>query len=232
MTRAKRFQELLKKGAPPQAALETAAGEFAPVVMAEAQQMLQAQQSQMPPGVPPQQAQAMLPQIIASHPLMQDTVTLNQAAKMGVDILIDTEPESAILEDQEFQAITDVLPTIAGIRQDLAPTLLKVMFQASHFRSKKEILAELEKGPDPQAQQMQQAMQQIQVAGAKAGVAVSETQAELNKARAAQAAAQAQTELPKAQADIESKKAASMHDAALAGEKASGGMLPPNTMGM
>jgi hypothetical protein len=221
MTRAERFKQLLDKGVPPPKALSTAAGNFASEIMRQVQQYMQGAQklaAQQGVQAPPDPTQAIL-----AHPLMQEEVTLNQAAKMGVDIMIDMQPDTAILEDEEFQAVTDVLPAIAPLVPELAKPLVKVMFKASHFQSKNEILRELDKAPDPKAQQEQQQAHAIQLASAKAGVAVQQSQAKLNEARAAQAAAQAQTEVPTAQADIEAKKAGAMHDAAQAGFKAGGG---------
>lgn len=244
MTRAQRFKELLEKGVPPPKALETAAGNFAQVIMMQVQrqqQMMQAQvqqqaqamaqraqvAGQQPPPPPqppgPEQMQAM----IAQHPLMQEEVTLNQAAQMGVDIMIDTSPESALIEEEEFDSISKLLPTVVQARPDLAQTLVKVLFRASRLRSKREILQQLDKGPDPKEEKLKEAAQQIQMAGAKAGVSVQETQAELNKAKAAQAQADAQVTGPKAAAEVEAKKAQAMSHAASAGAAAGGGGAPP-----
>jgi hypothetical protein len=242
MSRAQRLQELLEKGSPLPKALDSAAGNVAPEVMRQVQmQMRQAQQMAMqqaqmqPPGQPPAPPKPPEPlPFILQHPLMQEVVTLNQAAKMGVDIMIVTTPESAILEDEEFAAVSEVLKVVVPLKPDLAPTLLEVLFQASHFRSKKQILAALKKEPDPeeqkkkqQAEQMQLAMAQSQLEQGKAGVAVAQSQAQLNQAKAAQAHADAQTTGPLAQADIQSKKAQAMAHAASAGETAGGGAPPP-----
>ncbi len=233
MTRADRMRELLEKGVPAKKALETAAGNWAMTVAFESQQQIQAvqaQQAQMaqaqgqppPPQDPEQMAQAML-----SHPLMQEEITANQAAKMRVDIIIDTASESAILEDEEFETVASMLPQLAPLRPDLVPTLVKVLVKASHLRSKQEILQMLDKPPDPQQAKQQQEQQQMQMAGAKAGISVQETQAQLNAAKAAQAQAEAQAAGPLAQADIQAKQAKALHDGASAGEKAGG---PPQQL--
>jgi hypothetical protein len=248
MTRAQRLQDLMKKGAPLPQALEGAAGEFAAPIMRDVQAQVQAQMQQAqqmarppmpgaPPGPPqgpsPPDPQKLTQAALMQHPLMQEEVTLNQAAKMGVDIMIGTTPESAMVEEEEFDSISKLLPTVVQARPDLAPLLVKTLIKASQLRAKREILQELDKGPGPEQQKAQQAQQQLQMAGAKAAVTVSETQAELNKAKAAQAQADAQTTMPLAQADIEAKKAQAMNSAASAGAKTGGpqpGGMPPRGM--
>jgi hypothetical protein len=232
VTRAERMQELLEKGVPPPKALDTAAGDMAPIVMMTIQRQLQMmqQQAQQPqqPGMPPapQQQPPDPTQLILKHPLMQEVVTLNQAAKMAVDIIIDTTPESAIIEEQEFDAVAQLLPTVVQARPDLAPTMVRALIKASQIRSKREILAELDKGPDPQQAQQQQQTQAMQLEQAKAGVQVAQSQAQLNAARAASEQAKTQIAGAKAPSEIEKNKAVAMRDATHAGERAGAHSLP------
>lgn len=232
ITRAQRFQELVQKNVPPDKALSTAAGEYAPVIMAQVQQQAQAMAQQMGPQAPPQAMQQLTQQLIASHPLMGEQITENQVDQMLVDIVIDEAPETAVIAQEEFATLSDLLPTVVNARPDMAPEMVKMLIRASDLSNKRELLQSLEKGPDPQQAQQQEQMQKLQMAAQQAGVQVATSQSQLNQARAAQANAEAQVTGPKAQAEVESKHAKAMHDAASAGEKAGGAMQqqPPGAM--
>lgn len=226
MTRGERLQELVKKGVPPEQALQTAAGEWAPIILRQAvqgyqqQAQIMAAQAQAQGQQPPQQdpTQGMLA-IALRDPLMREPVTVNQAAKMGVDILIDTAPESAVPEEEEFDSIAKLLPTVVQARPDLAATMVKALIKVAQFRAKRQILQEIDKGPDPQAAQAQQAMQSLQLEGAKAGVAVQQSQAQLNTARAQGEQVKAQVAGAKAPVEIQETQASAMLHAANVGQK-------------
>ena len=225
-TRAKRLKDLLDKQVPLERAIGTAAGDMAPVVMKGAQQYLQQMGSQLPP----EQAQQALPQLVMQHPLMQQPIVANQVEKMLVDIVIDEAPETAILAQEEFQTLTELLPTIVQSRPDMAPTMAKLVVKASQLPNKRELLQELDKGPDPQAQQQQQAAQELEMAGAKAGVAVQESQAQLNQARAASEQAKTQMAGAKVPSEIEKNQAQAMRDAASAGAATGAAQTQPQDM--
>jgi hypothetical protein len=224
-TRAARMQELLKKGSPPPKALETAAGSYTPTIMRDVQQQAQAmaqmaiQMGQQPPQDPTP--------IILQHPLMQEPIVENQVEHMLVDIVIDEAPETAILAQEQFQTLTEMVPAIMQSRPDLAPMMAKLIVRASQLPDKRELLAEFDKPPDQQQQQMQQVAQQMQMEGAKAGIAVQQSQAQLNAARAASEQAKVQQSGAKVPSEIEKNQASAMRDAAHAGEKMGGGMMPP-----
>lgn len=218
MTRAQRFSEMLEKGAPPEKALQTAAGEFAPLILRQVQQMAQRmapQQQPSQPGQPPAQQQPPpLEQLIPQHPLMQEMITTNQVDRMLVDIVLDEAPDTAILADEEFETLSKLAPSVLQAAPQMAPKVTAMLLKASNLRNKKELVADLEKGPDPQQQQMQQQMQQLQMALQQSQLAltqaqaqVAQSQAQLNTARAAQANVDAQAATPKAQADIALKQA-------------------------
>ena len=217
MTRAERLQELLGKQPAPslQKAVELAAAESAPIVMMQAQQVMQ----QMGPQAQGPQAEQALVSLVMRHPLMQEQIVTNQVEEMLVDIVLDESPETAVLAQEEFQTLTELLPTIVQTRPDMAPTMARLVIKASQLPNKRELLEELDKGPTPEQQQAQQQAQALQAEQAKAGLAVTQSQAQLNAAKAAQAQADAQATMPRAAAEIEANKAKAMNAAADAGQK-------------
>lgn len=240
MTRAERIQELLAKQVPLEKALGTAAGNEAPWVLMRAKMaaqqaaQMQQQRAQMmaqraqalgmqPPPAPQEDPAAALQQFILQDPAMQQVITENQVDQMLVDIVVDVAPETAILAQEEFQTLTDLLPTIVQTRPDMAPTMAKLVVKASQLPNKRELLQELDKGPDPQAMQMQQVMQQLQAAKAKADVDVAGSQAALNQARAVSEQAKTEQSGAKLPSEIEKNKAQAMRDAVSAGASAGAG---------
>jgi hypothetical protein len=223
MTRAQRLQELLQNGAPLPSALQTAAGNAAPQVLAQSQQMMQAmaaqaqQQAQATGQQAPPPGPEQLVAVVMQHPLMAEPITLNQVDQMLVDIVLDEAPDTAVIEMEEFENLAEIAPTIVGARPDMAQTMTRLLIKASQLRSKRELLQELDKAPDPQAMQEQQQAKAIQQAMAQAKVAVDQTRAQLQQAQTQKTAAEAQAVTPRAQAEVESLKAGSMVDAASAG---------------
>lgn len=234
VTRAQRLQELMQKGAPFAAAMQTAAGNAAPMVMVQLQQQHQAmaaqaqQMGQQTPQGGPELDQHMAA-MAAAHPLMQEEIVENQVDQMLVDIIIDISPETAVLAQEEFATLTELLPTIVQSRPDMAPQMAKLVVKASSLPNKRELLQELEKGPDPQQAQQAAQMQQLQTAQMQAGVQVAQSQAALNAAKAQSEQAKTQMAGAKLPVEMQKDQAAAMHDAALAGEKA-GGMAPPGVI--
>ena len=217
MTRATRMQELMQKQVPLPKALETAAGDMAPLISAIAQQQVQAL-GQVPPG---QQQQALVA-LILRHPMMQEMITENQVEQMQVDIVIDEAPETAIIEQEEFSKLTEFAGMVVPLRPDMAPLLAKMIVKASQLRNKREILQELEKPPDQQQAQMQQQQQQLAMAQAQAGVQATQSMAQLNAAKAASEQAKTQIAGAKTPSEIEKNQASAMRDAAHAGATAGG----------
>jgi hypothetical protein len=228
ITRAQRLQDLMKKGASLESAVQTAAGDAAPIIMQQVGQAHQAmqQQAQMMAQQPPEFVPDHMQQMVMAHPLMQQVITENQVDQMLVDLVIDEAPESAVIEQEEFEKLSEIMPTVIGGNPGLGPQMVKLLIKASQLRNKQELLRDLEKGPDPQEAQMAQAMKALGVAGAQAKVEVDKSTAQLNQAKAANEAANAQVVVPKAQADITQSQAYSMVHAANAGEKVGGGMMP------
>lgn len=243
MTRAQRLQSLLEKDAQldPRKALGIAAGTLAPLVERDigmqmtqiASQLQQAQAMAQQSGQPPPpQVEAMAQQVqdpkflvglALRHPLMQEPITVNQVSQMTVDIVLDEAPDTAVMQQEEFATLAELLPTIAQARPDVAPKLVSLMIKASSLPDKRDLMKILDEKPDPQAAQAQQQAQQLGMALQQANVQVAETQAQLNAARAqgeqarSQVAFQdSQVAAAKAPAEVELTKAKTMSEVAKA----------------
>ena len=230
MTRAQRLQELLQKNKPLQVALQAAAGDEVPAIMQRVQQEHQFMTQQaFALGQPPPGGDQHMLSMIMGDPAMQAQIIENQVAEAMMDITIHEAPETGVLEEEEFSKLSDLFAPVVQGNPQLAPMLVKMLIRLSAFREKREILKEIDQPPDQQQaqlqqqqMQMQQQMQQLQLAGAKAGVDVQSTQAQLNAARAAAEQAKIQTDMAKLPAEIEKTKATAMHSAANAGAKSGG----------
>jgi hypothetical protein len=218
MPRAQRLQELLEKGAPFQSALQAAAGELAPYVMQQVQMQLQ----QMGANQDQEQAQQAAQQLVMRHPLMQQPVTVNQVDRMLVDIVMDKAPDTAILAQEEFATLGELGTTLLQANPAMAPMWAKLLVQASQLPNKRELLEAMDKPPDPQQAQMQQAQQQLQMQGAQAGIAVQQSQAQLNQAKAQSEQAKAHVTVESAPSEIAANQAGALHDAAIAGSRTGG----------
>ncbi len=184
-TRGQRFQELLEAQppVPPAKALQTAAGDKAPVIIAQAKQQLQmvAQQAQAMGQQPP--GQDAIVQAILANPLMLEPLTVNDVAQMQVDIILDEAPDTANLQEEQFATMSEMFGLLAQAKPDLAPQLARMMVQASTLPDKRELLAAFDKAPDPQVMALQQKNQQLELGLKAAQVALSQSQAQLNQAK-------------------------------------------------
>jgi hypothetical protein len=239
MSRADRLRELMEKGAPLPKALSEAAGDLAPVVMHQVQQQHQAMAAQAQAmGVqPPPADPAHMLEMISTNPLMQEMMTINQVDQLDVDILIDEAPDTAVIEQEEFENITAVLQPVVQLRPDMAPLMVELLIQASSLRDKQKILEKLraDKNADPQAQQQQQMQQQMQ----QLTMQIEQLKAALTQAETAKAAAETEkirveTQLlvPEAQADDAAKQSGALHDQALAMKHATDAGVKAGSGGM
>lgn len=106
----------------------------------------------------------------------------NRLAEADVDLVVDSSPDTAVIAEEQFKQLGDVLIALAPLPQ-AAPAitpLLQQFFAASSFRNKKAFVDALD--AEQQADPMQQAAQQLQLAGAKAQL--EKTQSETGKNRA------------------------------------------------
>jgi hypothetical protein len=137
-----------------------------------------AQAGEIPPEMVPQyQLQ------IQMDPQMQ--LPANNVAELDVDIDIDEVAETPSLQIEQFEQITQVMGTgVFGTPPH--PEMVKLWIMASNLRDKQKMLELIDQmqqqaaQPNPMAEQMQQ----IQVAGAQAAVAETESKAALNAAKA------------------------------------------------
>jgi hypothetical protein len=185
-TRGQRFQELLETQPPipPEKAIKTAAGDKAPIIMAQAKQYLQmaAMQAKQMGQQPPEPSQALV-QAILANPLMLEPLTVNDVAQMNVDIILDEAPDTANLQEEQFATMSEMFGLLAQAKPDLAPTLARLMVQASTLPDKRELLAAFDKAPDPQVMALQQKNAQLEVALKAAQVAQTQSVAQLNQAK-------------------------------------------------
>lgn len=112
------------------------------------------------------------------------TEVRNNVAQMGVDIIVDSTPDTANVQQEQFQALVDLAPVFA---QNGQPIPLKAIIQASSLPKKRELLEALDQekpqGPPPLTPEQQQ-MMQLEMADKAAGVDKTRAQAEQARANA------------------------------------------------
>jgi hypothetical protein len=106
---------------------------------------------------------------------------------------VPTATLGIIAREYEQQQFIGLLQTL-GPNTPVMPLILKGIVGNSSFTNRYELMDALEKmsAPDPQAQQMQQAQQQLAMQAAQAQIAVNTTQAEQNRAEATKLMTEAQ----------------------------------------
>jgi hypothetical protein len=106
---------------------------------------------------------------------------------------IPTATLGIIAREYEQQQFIGLLQTL-GPNTPVMPLILKGIVGNSSFTNRYELMEALQKmsTPDPQAQQMQQAQQQLALQAAQAQIAVNTTQAEQNRADATKTMVEAQ----------------------------------------
>ncbi len=110
-------------------------------------------------GMAPEEAQAILQQRMSdpfsAYQLQQVVDVENVPAKMGMDIILDEVPESANIQQEQFE----ILANLATSGVQLPP---KLLIKASAIRNKKELLDELDKQENnPAAQAASQAQMEL-----------------------------------------------------------------------
>ena len=116
---------------------------------------------------------------------------------------VPTATLGIIAREYEQQQFIGLLQTL-GPNTPVLPVILKGILANSSLSNRMELIAMLEKmsQPDPQAQQMQQAQQQLALQAAQAQIAVNTTQAEQNRAEAQKLMTEAQLMPQEVQAKI------------------------------
>ncbi|MCA0358725.1 MAG: hypothetical protein LCH78_18075 [Proteobacteria bacterium] len=103
----------------------------------------------------------------------------NQIAAMDVDIIIDTVPDTANVQQEQFAMLVE-LAKVGALGQNPGPLLL----EASSLPNKAKVIEKLQAPTDPAQQQMQQQAAELQARGAAAKVAKDEADALLTGAKA------------------------------------------------
>jgi hypothetical protein len=116
---------------------------------------------------------------------------------------IPTATLGIIAREYEQQQFIGLLQTL-GPNTPVLPLILKGILNNSSLTNRYELMAALDQmsKPDPQAQQMQQAQQQLAMQAAQAQIAVSTTQAEQNRAEAQKLMTEAQLMPQEVQAKV------------------------------
>lgn len=104
-------------------------------------------------------------------------------AELDVDIIIDSSPDVASVQEEQFQALTDLFPIVAQSRPDFAGKLLEAIIASSTVIREKGPLIEAlnqQAQPDP----MQQMAVQLQAAQAQAEIEKTQSETAKNTAQA------------------------------------------------
>lgn len=136
--------------------------------------------------VPPEVMQAMQQQGVAPPQIM------NNLATMDIDIEVETVPDTANLQAEQFEALSPMLPALAAAIGPEASFKVGLALSAiSDKQAVRDIIEEAKGGDDPAAQQqaqMQQQMQQMQAELAKltaeAKIRMDNAKADLTEAQA------------------------------------------------
>lgn len=135
---------------------------------------------------------------LAQNPAMAGKIAgmAGSVAELDCDIIINEAPDGLTPQLEQFQALVELKKY--DVNNEIP--FRSIVAAAPNLKNKEQILSEMDKAkaPNPQAQQMQQVAQELQVRGAVAKVADTEAAAELKRANAmkAQREAMAPTEGP------------------------------------
>lgn len=146
-----------------------------PVTMLEDMQKQAEQQ-----GVPPEQFQAQLQQMVAQDPMAQQRLQAvvrveNQATRMFMDITLEDVPDVANVAEEQFQALVQLAPAVT-----FPP---KVYLKASSLRNKDQLLEELDGAQmSPEEQALKQEVSALELEKLRGEVA--KMAAEVEKLRA------------------------------------------------
>lgn len=225
VTKRKRLQELLKAGVDPNAAVQTVGYERGSLERIEEQlsQNAAAQGVQLDPV----RLQRMALDVLMKDPQLNEKMRANDAPNTGLDMIVEESPDVAIVAQEEYDNLAQMMPSFLQHAPQMAPQLLEMMVEASQLRNKRKLLGMLRKPPDPEQQQLQQQQQQmaqaqmqLQVQQLAASVAALQAQAQLTTAKAQSEVADAQATAQKTPAEVQALEAQALKDAATAGEKA------------
>jgi hypothetical protein len=239
------FQELVQKGMSPPEALATSMGPDGELLLRKISQELQAaQQAQMQQmqlaaqqqGVPPQQLQPPPQQdpmqLLLQSPLALEEFTSNDVAQMDVDIVLDAEPSSPIVRQEQYSELLTLASTTLPLTQDpeVIQKMVALIYQHSDLRTEaKRQFAEalMPKPPSPQEQAAEQQMlqaQQLQLQQMQ--MEVQEMQAKMQKLQSETAKNQVQAQKLAQEAQLTVPAAAQLDQAQAAKTVAETQLIP------
>jgi hypothetical protein len=121
-------------------------------------------------------------QAMASSPQGMQIVGIeNNVAELDVDIIIDEGIDTPMVQAEQFELLTKMVPALGPIGQH--PKVLEMLIKASQLRDKDalvELLQQAQQGPDP----MQQKAAEVQLAGEAAKVEETQSKTAKNMADA------------------------------------------------
>lgn len=118
----------------------------------------------------------------------------NAPAEMDMDIIIDTTPDVAVLEEEQFRALAELMQMAVQSGQPM-PVPFEALIKASSLPKKQEILDAMQQDKEQSGQQQQQMQLEAQEIGkrqALAKIAVDETKAVKTQAETAKIEAEVQ----------------------------------------
>jgi hypothetical protein len=110
----------------------------------------------------------------------------NAINELDVDIVIDEGMDTPTVQAEQFETIAKLMANAPALQ---TPATLEMLIEASSLRNKAQLLDKMNEGPSPEQQQLQQTMQNLQLAGAQAQVQETQSKTALNMARAQEAQA-------------------------------------------
>ncbi len=149
------------------------------------------------------------PQTMGQDPRWQATAgSRNNVADIDIDIIIDESPDTITLQQEQFDTLAQIMPTLAQANPQTAPALAQLLFEASSIRNKQQVMEKLKGGnEDPQQAAMAQQLQEMQAQMAEMAqkLELREKDAKIKKTEA---------ETQKIQADTAKSKASAIKDMA------------------
>jgi hypothetical protein len=218
MTKAERVQWLIQKGAPIQEALSQVVPEkfvlqqlVSQATEAAKASVIQAlvQRGTDIERLRPEEQQAVQQQImqvaqqfIIGSPLLSTEYIANDVSQIGIDIVIDTVQDLAVVQQEQFEMLADMASKGAFNPNATPWPVMKLLLMSSQLRDKKQLVEQLEEmyhpAQDPGQQQMAQAQSQLGMAQLQAQV--KKLLAEVDKIKADTARTMAQIPTEQAQA--------------------------------
>ena len=136
--------------------------------------------------VPPEVQQAMQAQGVAPPQIM------NNLAEMDIDIEVETVPDTANLQAEQFEALSPMLPALAAaIGPEASFKVGLALSSISDKQAVRDIIEEAKGGDDPAAQQQAQMQQQMQEMQTQIGILTAQAKIRMDNAKAELTEAQA-----------------------------------------